>query len=216
MNPLPRAVLIILVTSLTSFFSIAEERIAGGSLPAAQAKLSSATSDYAPHSLSLKTNLIYDAALIPNIELEWRINNRFSVAAEADAAWWSNNAKHKYYQLLYFGAEGRWWFKTRSPWHGHYAGIMAGGGKFDLENGKKGYSGEGALAGLTYGFMFPISSRLSFDAEIGLGYAYLKYKTYTPQDGHYIYLSTKKTSYFGPVKAKFSLAWRFGHLNKKK
>lgn len=35
---------------------------------------------------ALKTNLIYDALLMPNVELEWRINNRWSLAAEADVA----------------------------------------------------------------------------------------------------------------------------------
>ncbi len=77
---------------------------------------------------ALKTNLIYDALLMPNVELEWRINNRWSLAAEADVAWWKNDGRHKYYQIMNFAAEGRYWFHSYKPWHGHYVGLSAGGG----------------------------------------------------------------------------------------
>ncbi len=162
------------------------------------------------HAFALKTNLIYDALLCPNLALEWRINDKWSVAAEADVAWWRNDGRHRYYQLMYIGGEGRYWFKTRGPWHGMYAGVMAGGGKYDLSGGHRGYKGEAGLAGLTYGYMFPVSKHLSFDAEIGLGYMYTEYKEYIPHDGHYLYQRTARTGYFGPVKVQFSLVWRFG------
>ena len=168
------------------------------------------------HAFALKTNLIYDALLCPNIALEWRINDRWSVQAEADVAWWKNDGRHRFYQIMYLGGEGRYWFKTRAPWHGFYAGVMAGGGKYDLSGGNHGYKGEGGLCGISCGFMFPISKHLSFDAEIGVGYLYTKYEEYIPYDGHYIYQHTARSSYFGPVKAQFSLVWRFGDQAKMK
>ena len=167
------------------------------------------------HRFALKTNLIYDALLMPNVELEWRINDRWSVAAEADVAWWKKDPRHKYYQILNLAAEGRYWFSTYSPWHGHYVGFSAGGGKFDLENGGTGYKGEGFLTGVSYGFMFPVSRCLSFDAEVGLGYLYANYSVYKPFDGHYLFQHKSRTNYFGPVKVKFSLVWRFNDISKK-
>lgn len=162
------------------------------------------------HAFALKTNLIYDALLCPNLSFEWRINDRWSVQAEADVAWWKNDNRHRFYQIMYLGGEGRYWFKQRAPWHGFYAGVMAGGGKYDLSRGHTGYKGEAGLGGITCGFMFPISRNLSFDAEIGVGYLYTKYEEYIPYDGHYIYQQTARSNYFGPVKAQFSLVWRFG------
>lgn len=152
---------------------------------------------------------------MPNVELEWRINNRWSLAAEADVAWWKNVGRHKYYQIMNFAAEGRYWFHSYKPWHGHYVGLSAGGGKFDLEGGRTGYKGEGFLTGLSYGFMFPVSSCLSFDAEVGFGYLYAQYKVYKPQDDHYLFQHKSRTNYFGPVKVKFSLVWRFNAFDSK-
>lgn len=168
------------------------------------------------HRFALKNNILYDAALLPNLEIEWRINEKWSVAIEGDVAWWRNKQKHKYYDLAMVSAEGRRWFAVKKPWHGFYAGVFAGGGKYDLENGGKGYYGEGAMAGVSAGYMFPISRCLSFEACIGAGYMRTQYKEYIPVDGHYIYQRTKSLNYFGPLKLKFAIAWRFFDINKRK
>lgn len=159
--------------------------------------------------MALKTNLIYDVLLAPDLEVEYRINDRWSVAIEGTMAWWHNNGKHKYYQLAVISPEVRYWFKTKKPWHGHYIGLFGGQGWYDLENGGRGYRGEGQMAALSYGYMFPVAKHLSFDAEIGLGYMHTRFQEYLPIDGHYVYQQTSKINYFGPLKLKFSLVWRF-------
>lgn len=166
------------------------------------------------HRFALKTNLLYDAALMPNLELEWRMNSRWSLAVEGALAWWKKNAKHKYYRIAMVSPEIRRWFNTRGPWHGMYAGLFAGVGKYDLENGDTGYMGNGYMAGLSYGYMWPIGRSLSLEAGIGAGYMYTRYEEYKPFDGHYLYQRTKTLNYFGPLKLKFSLAWRFNDINK--
>ena len=108
------------------------------------------------HQLVLKTNLLYDAALMPSLEVEYLINDRWSVNLEGEMAWWKNNHKHKYYQLATISPEGRYWFKAKRPWHGHYVGLFGGFSWYDLENGKDGYKGEAVMAGLSYGYMFPV------------------------------------------------------------
>lgn len=168
-----------------------------------------------PKRFALKTNLLYDALLMPNIELEWLINPRWSISLDADMAWWKNDPKHKYYQMLILSPECRYWFKTFKPWHGHYAGLMAGGCLYDLENRKTGYQGEGGFVGITYGFMWPIARNFSFDTEIGVGYLYSRFEEYKPQDGHYIYQRTRDLHYAGPLKLKFSFVWRFGNISPK-
>lgn len=168
------------------------------------------------HRLAFKTNLLYDVLLMPSLEVEYRINDRWSVNLEGEMAWWKKEDRHKYYQLATISPEGRYWFKTRKPWHGHYIGIFSGFSWYDLENGKDGYKGEAVMAGLSYGYMFPVSRTLSFEAGIGVGYMHTRYEEYSPVDGHYVYQQTESLNYFGPLKLKFALVWRLWDTGKKK
>lgn len=58
--------------------------------------------------LAVKTNLLYDAILMPSLEVEYRISDRWTVNLEGDMAWWKNDGKHKYYQVATISPEGRW------------------------------------------------------------------------------------------------------------
>ena len=176
---------------------------------------STATAAYEPlHRLALKTNIIYDLALMPSLEVEYMINDRWSVNAEGEVAWWRKKSKHKYYQISTLSPEVRYWFKTKKRWHGHYVGLFGGGSWYDLENGKRGYKGEFWKAGLSYGYMFPIGRSLSFETGIGLGFLRTWYEEYLPIDGHYVYQQSSRTNWIGPVKLKFTLVWRLWDENK--
>ena len=163
----------------------------------------------------LKTNLLYDAVLMPSLEVEYRFNERWSAAVEGNMAWWHNNPKHKYYQLATILPEGRYWFKPQGNRRGHYVGLMAGGGWYDLENGGRGYKGEGFLAGLTYGYLFPVGKYFAFEASIGVGYMRTWYDEYLPIDGHYVYQQSSRMNYFGPVKLRFAWVWNIGRWAEK-
>lgn len=170
---------------------------------------------YCPrHLLALKTNMLYYPAMIPNLELEYLFLDNWSAAIEGNVAWWWKNSTSKSYRLAIFDAEMRYWIKPRAPWHGFYAGVFAGGGLYDLENGGNGYQGEGVMAGISCGFMWPIKRNLSLEAGIGGGYLYTRAKEYKPYEGHFVYQRTKAYNYFGPLKLKFSLVWRFLDKNK--
>lgn len=157
---------------------------------------------------ALKTNLLYDAVLSPSIEAEYRFAPRWSAHVDFAIAWWSQKSKHKYYQIAQLSPEIRYWFNDKKFWKGHYIGAFVGAGHYDLENGKDGYKGEFMMAGLSYGYMFPIGKHLSIDAGIGVGYLSTKYEEYLPIEGHYVYQQTSRTSYVGPVKARLSLVWQ--------
>ncbi len=168
------------------------------------------------HRFALKTNMLYYAALMPNLEFEWLINERWSVAVEGNLAWWGSYKKEKSYRMAIIDAEARHWIKPREPWHGMYVGLIAGGGWYDLEKGTPGHYGEGLMTGLSFGYMWPIARNLSLEAEVGAGYVFTRYKDYQPYQGHHVYMRTKDINYFGPIKLKFSIVWRFFDINKPK
>lgn len=166
--------------------------------------------------LAIKSNLLYDAALIPNLEIEWRINRHWSLLVEGNVAWWKNDPKHKYYQIAMVSPEARYWFLPTALWKGWYMGAFVGGGKYDLENGGMGYYGEGAMGGISAGYMWHVGKHFIIETGLGAGYMFTRYKEYIPRDSHYVYQRTKNMNYFGPLKAKVSIGWRFHDINKSK
>lgn len=176
--------------------------------------------EYLPvYRMALKTNLLADAALMPSLELEWLITPSWSVSAQGAVAWWSIRPQHRYYQIATIYPEVRWWFSTREAWHGHYLGLFAGGSWYDLENGGRGYRGEGGFVGLSYGYMLPVGKRLSLEFGIGAGWLFTEYEEYLPvpyEEGtHYVYQQTSRMSCFAPLKLKLALVWRFGDWSDK-
>lgn len=164
---------------------------------------------------AIKTNLLYDAALMPNIEMEWLINNHWSVSAEWNIAWWGDDMNAKSYRISEIGSEVRYWIKPHAPWHGMYVGLSAGGGWYDLWYiSNPGHYGEGMVTGASFGYMWPVGKNFSMQAEIGVGYVYSRDREYIPYDGHYVYQRTKSLNYIGPVMLKFSIACRFSDRNK--
>ena len=157
---------------------------------------------------ALKTNLPYDVLGAFSLEIERRLKAPWSVNLEGVLAWYKNDGKHRYYQLAWVSPEARYWFRALAPWHGHYAGVFGGVGLYDLENKGRGHQGEFWMAGLSYGYMFPIGRKLSLEAGVGVGFMRTGYEDYLPVDGHYVYQESKRSNYFGPLKAKLALVWR--------
>lgn len=165
---------------------------------------------------ALKTNLLYDAVLLPNLELQWQINPQWSVSLEGDVAWWSRWSSHRSYRLAVISPEVRYHIRPKGLMHGLYVGALAGGGWYQLQwETSRGYRGEGFMAGVSGGYMWPISRSFSLDAEIGFGYLHTRYKRYESRAGHQLYQFTKSMDYVGPVKLKLSIAWRFDIVTKK-
>lgn len=159
---------------------------------------------------ALKTNMLGYAVLMPNIEAEWKFAERWSLALEVQGAWWSKSSPRKVYRLAMVTPEVRFWAINHSQWHGLYVGAFGGLGLYDLHRSmnKRGHEGEGVMAGLSVGYMWPISKHLSLDAGVGFGYMRARDKVYTPLGGHFLYQYTKNVDYVGPLRLKLSLVWR--------
>ena len=168
---------------------------------------------------AIKTNALYDLALVPNVGVEVPIG-RWSVAANWDYAWWRSDRRHNYWRTYGGDIEVRRWLGKRHTdklLAGHHVGLYAQMLTYDFELGGKGYLGDkwSYAAGAAYGFSLPLSRRLRFDFSIGVGYMGGKYKTYEPEDGCYVWKSTRQRHYVGPTKAEASVVWIIGKLPKK-
>ncbi len=173
------------------------------------------SSRYPLRRFALKTNLAYALALMPSLELEWRISRCWSFNLEGDVAWWKNREGHKCYQLAMASPEVRFWFGGNSLKGGLYAGAFAGAGLYDLENVTRGYRGEGLMAGLSLGYLWPLTRGFAIETGIGGGWMSTRYKEYVPYEGHHIYVRSRKMDYYGPLKVKVALVWRLGRIGGK-
>ena len=171
---------------------------------------------------ALKSNLLYDALLVPNLSLEASIGSGWTLGAGGMLAWWSKDAKHRYWRIYGGDLEIRKYFGTLSkskPLQGHHLGIYGDFLTYDFEFGPKGYQSKATYAaGIKYGYSHPIANRLNLDFALGIGYLHSNYKTYVPRDGCYVYQETKKRKWLGPTQAEISLVWLLGkgNTNKKK
>ena len=164
---------------------------------------------------ALKTNLLYDVVLSPSIEVEYRFSDRWSVGLEYNMAWWKNTHDGRTYELAVLSPEFRYHFSSASARRGHYVGAFSGFTWYDLSSTTTGHHGEGYFAGVSYGYIMPLTRQMFLEAGIGVGYLSTRYKDYTPTDGHNVYRRTKNAGYFGPLKARLALVWRFDSTKRK-
>lgn len=184
-----------------------------------------------PFYMGLKTNLLYDALLVPNIGLEFYLGGGWSVGGNWMYAWWDNDSRHRYWRVYGGEIDVRRYFGQRTakkPLTGHHVGVYGQMITYDFEAGGRGYIGGrpgGTLwekahygAGVEYGYSFPVGKRLNLDLSIGLGYLGGVYYEYIPSGGHYVWERTRHRHWFGPTKAEVSLVWLLGrgNYNKKK
>ena len=170
---------------------------------------------------AVKTNLLFDAALMPNIELEVPIGKRWSLNGEYMFPWWLINDDRYCLQILMGGLEVRYRPGKRSGRDvltGHFIGLYAGGGKYDLQWDKNGYQGEFFIAaGVSYGYAHSIARNLRLEYNIGIGMLRTDYRHYHSRDNHRTLLWQENGEYtwLGPTKLKISLVWLITGKNKK-
>ncbi len=176
-----------------------------------------------PFYMGLKTNMLYDALLLPNIGAEFYVGKNISLTADWMYGWWDRDRTHYYWRAYGGNVGARWWFGKKAhekPLTGHHLGLFAGVVTYDFELGKGGIMGgipRGTLwdrcnfiSGIEYGYSLPVTRRLNIDFSLALGYMGGKYLKYEPKYGFYIWQSTHRLHWFGPTKAEISLVWLIG------
>lgn len=179
--------------------------------------------------LAIKSNLLYDAITVLNIEVEVPIGQRWSIAAEYIFPWWSSNKANWTMQMLSGHAAVKYWLVDRSKrdvltgWH---IGLYGGLGKYDFQMfDKDGEQGDFFDVGIQAGYAHTInnSGSLRMEYSLGLGYMQTDYKSYDKvRDTKYGDIKVfrypwevRRRNWVGPINAKISLVWLL-HYNTRK
>lgn len=170
-----------------------------------------------PVYMVLKSNLLYDAALVPNVGAEFYVGRGWSLGGSWMYAWWNSDRRHRYWRIYGGELALRKYFGRRAmekPLTGHHLGLYGQMLTYDFETGGRGYQSKLSYGGgIEYGYSLPIGRRLNLDFCIGMGYLGGEYKVYDPEDGHYVWKETRQRHWFGPTKAEISLVWLLGRKN---
>lgn len=176
-----------------------------------------------PFYMSLKTNMLFDALLLPNIGVEFYLGKNWSIAGNWTYGWWDRNNTHWYWRGYGGDIAVRKWFghaADSKPLTGHHVGAYAGVLTFDFEFGGVGHMGGRPghnlwdrclfTAGVEYGYSMPVARRLNLDFTIGIGYISGKVVKYHPEGGKYVWDSTRNFKAVLPTKVEISLVWLIG------
>ncbi|MBQ9641574.1 MAG: DUF3575 domain-containing protein [Bacteroidaceae bacterium] len=168
--------------------------------------------------LAIKTNLLFDAALCPNIEVEvpFGYERKYSAMVEYWTPWyvWKHNTRSYEFQML--GLELRRWFRTcrggLPPLSGPFVGLYYANGKYDLQWDGKGNQGEFNSVGLSAGYSWVLNKHLNLEASFSAGCFWGPYRHYTAEfdNSRLIWQYTARTTKFIPTKLKLSLVWLVG------
>jgi len=164
-----------------------------------------------PGMIHLRTNLLYDALLLPSIGVETGFGQRWSAVFNVSFNWLKDDNRHRYWRILTTDAEVRLWL-TRDVdafrKQGFHVGAYGALYRYDLEFGGKGNMGDLHWGGgLAAGYALPIGRNLTLDLSVAAGYIGGDYKEYEPENSYYVWLADCRRNYFGPTKAEVTLVW---------
>lgn len=149
--------------------------------------------DYEPL-LNVHTNLLYDAATMVNVGVEYYPrNSRWTIAANYTFPWWSRDKNHRYMQAMDGELQVRRYFDKTSTHTGHYLMAYGHGNLYDFSlDAKRAWQGEGWGIGLGYGYVWQPwkNKQWKLEAFVRLGYYYSVYDPYhasDPYNGKYYY-----------------------------
>ena len=171
--------------------------------------------------IAVKTNLLSDAFLSPNIGAEIGLAPRWTVDITGQMNAWELSGD-KQWRHWAVQPEVRYWFCDRFA--GHFVGAHLLGGQYNAGNIHNSlnflgtdfsvltdhrYQGWAVGAGLAYGYSWIIDRHWNIEAEIGLGWVYTRYDVYPCANCGTKVASDKAHNYVGPTKAAINLIYTF-------
>lgn len=169
--------------------------------------------------VALKSNLLYDALLTPDLGLEVKVAPQWTVEITGNVNFWKvNDRRWKQWNVQ---PEARYWFCQ--AFSGHFLGAHLIGGQYNFGNlplnfkflgtdfsklRDNRYQGWMGGAGIAYGYSWILDKHWNLEAELGIGWIYAHYDRY-PCATCGTRLESGHHNYFGPTKAAINLVYVF-------
>lgn len=182
--------------------------------------ISLASAPLSAQKAALKSNLIGDVLLSPNIAAEFGMAPKWTFDISGEFNFW--NVGDKKWKHWVVQPEFRYWFCER--FSGNFIGFHFLGGQYNFGHIKNGinflgsdfgkltdlrYQGWGAGAGLVYGHAWILSDHWNLEAEIGIGWIYTRYDVYPCAECGTVLEKDKDHNYFGPTKLALNFVYTF-------
>ena len=167
------------------------------------------------YKFAVRTNVLYDAFLLPTLGVEWRVNRDLGVKLDGSLSWWGGE-HGKVQKMWMLSPEVRWYLLHDKRF---YVGASGSYGEYNIYkyilggivSKDTGYQGKLWNAGLTAGYQLYLSRSFSVDFNLGLGYTRSEYDSYGVTDGVRVYKERNNSKHFwGPTQAGISLVWTIG------
>jgi hypothetical protein len=136
--------------------------------------------------IAIKTNVLSDAVLTPNLGLELVTGDHTSLDLSFFGNYipfWVNST------VLGFQPEFRYWFNGR-PLTREYVGLTALATMYDVTFGGNIYDGEAVGGGISGGYVINLSERWNFEMSAGVGVMFFNQKKYKEDDNYEDYFSS--------------------------
>ncbi len=165
-------------------------------------------------SMDIRTNLLYDAFLLPTLGVEIPVGD-FGIKLDGSYSYWGDE-HGKVQKMWLVSPEVRWYLSNNDRF---YVGVGVNFGKINIYKGMlgsvlskdTGYQGDFRGAGATVGYRLPLSRSFALDFNLGLGYTRFDYETFEVIDRVRTYKAKKLTkNFWGPTQAGVNLIWTIG------
>ena len=138
---------------------------------------------------ALKNNLLYDAILTPNLTFEVKLAKRWTLQVEGGFNPFplDDTKEHKWRHFL-VDVEAKYWFCE--AFHRDFIGVNVAYSHYNVAKGwypvgwiypavkQYRFQGDAVMAGVSYGWSFPVSKHVAFELEAGVDAGYTWYGKY--------------------------------------
>ena len=159
--------------------------------------------------ISIRTNMLYLFALLPNLGIEYKPVDRIGLLFNFGYSDWGFKENQIRHIITLYNPEVRYYLGQKRNF---FVGGEFHAGNFDMKfkEEKDGNNGDLIGGGLTAGYRAFLSPTFDMDFSIGAGYTRLEYQPYG-LDGVTIDPTTIKVKeVFGPTNIGVSLIWKLG------
>lgn len=174
--------------------------------------------------IAVKTNVLYWIGVmpnlkyysfLPNLEVEWFIKPRWSLAINGAYAKWGVG-NDKFFGVSSWSVEPRFWLAKYGKTE-VFVGLYAQAGDFDNQNlhiDDFGNTGDFYGGGLSLGVYIPFGKQWGTELGFRTGYEHTETDIYRYESQHYLRNSTETRNRWKISSINVSVSYRFGKLKK--